>query len=115
MKLKVKSQNVADKSLSLVDTICSHFSKSTDDINLVDEKHCNNEGGSHYSSGMSPFPDFDMDMVKGHVVLSAKNKSKEDDDVDHLPWDKEEDEKKDDGKGDKIVCLVIEQVADNLP
>ena len=84
------------------------------DNNLVEEKHGNNEGGSHDSSGMSPLPDFDMDMMKGHVVLSAKHKSEEDDNVDHLPRDKEEDQKKDEGKGDKVVCLVIEQVADNL-
>ena len=59
---------------------------------LVEKKHCNNEGGRHDSSGMSSFPDFDMDMVQGHVVLSAENKSKQDDNVDHLPGDKEEDE-----------------------
>lgn len=82
---------------------------------LVEKKHCNNEGGRHDSSGMSSFPDFDMDMVQGHVVLSAENKSKQDDNVDHLPGDKKENQEEDDGKRDKVVCLVIEEVADNLP
>lgn len=40
---------------------------------LVEEKHCNEEGGSHDGGGVGSLPDFDVDMVKGHVVLSAKN------------------------------------------
>ena len=64
---------------------------------------------------MSSFPDFDVDMVQGHVVLSAENKSKQDGNVDHLPGDKKEDQKEDNGKRDKVVRLVIKKVADNLP
>ena len=42
-------------------------------------------------------------------------KSKKNDDVEHLPGDEEEDKKKDCEEGDKVVCLIVEQITHNLP
>ena len=42
-------------------------------VNLVDEECSNDESSSHNSSWMILFPNFDMDMVQRHVMLSSKH------------------------------------------
>ena len=40
---------------------------------LVNEECSNDESSSHNSSRMILFPNFDMDMVQRHVMLSSKH------------------------------------------
>ena len=98
-----------------------------DKTNLVNQKTPNDESGEHDSRGVIFLPDLDMDVVEGHVVLSSKHwvecriirnsclcqnitDGEDDNDVQHLPWNKEEDGEEYEGQRDEVVCLEIIKV-----